>query len=105
MIGNATRLSLFANLLSQRLDRPVIDKTDLTGRFDIRLQWTPDVEDNPLSPSGDLLPTVPGDASAPSIFVAIQEQFGLKLEAGKGPVAFLVGFLSHIPRRTLHSAP
>jgi uncharacterized protein (TIGR03435 family) len=90
MIGNAVPLSRFANLLSQRLDRLVIDKTNLTGRFDLRLQWTPNVEDNPLSPTGDPLPPAPGDASAPSIFVAIQEQLGLKLEAAKGPVDFLV---------------
>jgi bla regulator protein blaR1 len=90
MIGNAVPLSRFATLLSQRLDRTVIDKTNLTGRFDIRLQWTPDVGENPLSPSGDFLPPVPADASAPSVFTAIQEQLGLKLEAAKGPVDFLV---------------
>jgi uncharacterized protein (TIGR03435 family) len=94
MIGNATPLSRFANLLSQRLDRVVIDKTNLNGRFDIRLQWTPDLEDNPLSPAGDLLPPASGDA--PSIFVAIQEQLGLKLEAAKGPVEFLV--IDHVEK-------
>ena len=94
MIGNATPLSRFANMLSQRLDRVVIDKTNLTGRFDITLRWTPDVGENPLSPTGDPLPAEPGDA--PSIFVAIQEQLGLKLEAAKGPVEFLV--IDHVEK-------
>jgi len=89
VIGNAVPLSLFASLLSQRLDRPVVDKTNLTGRFDIQLQWTPDVGENPLSPSGDPLPP-PTDISGPSIFGAIQEQLGLKLEAARGPVEVLI---------------
>jgi uncharacterized protein (TIGR03435 family) len=77
MIGNAVPLSRFANLLSQRLDRTVIDKTKLTGRFDIRLQWTPDVGENS-----------PGEV--PAILVAIQEQLGLKLKPGKELVEFLI---------------
>jgi uncharacterized protein (TIGR03435 family) len=88
MIANAAPISRLASLLSQRLDRTVIDKTNLTGRFDMRLQWTPDVGENPLSPSGDPLPISPGDS--PAIFVAIQEQLGLKLKPGKELVEFLV---------------
>jgi uncharacterized protein (TIGR03435 family) len=88
MIGNAAPISRFANLLSQRLDRTVIDKTNLTGRFDIRLQWTPDVGENPLDPAANPLPISPPDA--PSIFVAIEEQLGLKLKPGKELVQFLV---------------
>jgi uncharacterized protein (TIGR03435 family) len=94
MIGNATPLSRFASMLSQRLDRVVIDKTNLTGRFDIRLQWTPDLGENPLSPTGLPLPAEPGDA--PSIFVAMQEQLGLKLESARGPVEFLV--IDHVEK-------
>jgi uncharacterized protein (TIGR03435 family) len=96
IIGNAVSISHFVSLLSQRLDRPVVDKTSLTGRFDIRLRWTPDVGENPLSPSGDPLPQAPTDPSAPSIFAAIQEQLGLKLEAAKGRVEFLV--IDHVER-------
>jgi uncharacterized protein (TIGR03435 family) len=105
MIGNAAPLSRFANLLSQRLDRVVIDKTNLPGRFDIRLQWTPDLGENPLSPTGVPLPAETADA--PSIFVAIQEQLGLKLEAAKGPVEFLVmsSIMSRSRLRTEGAAP
>ena len=88
MIGNGAPISQFVSLLSQRLDRTVIDKTNLTGRFDIRLQWTPEVVENPLSPAGDPLPISPQDA--PLIFAAIQDQLGLKLKPAKELVEFLV---------------
>lgn len=88
MIGNAAPISEFVSLLSQRLDRGVIDKTNLTGRFDIRLQWTPEVGENPLSPTGDPLPISSQDA--PAVFVAIQEQLGLRLKSGKELVEFLI---------------
>jgi len=62
--------------LARNVDRTVIDKTGLTGNFDLDLQWSKD--DNP-------------DADAPpTIFTAIEEQLGLKLQPGKGPVATLV---------------
>lgn len=72
----------FADRLSQYLDRPVQDFTGLTGVFDFTLTWTPDAS------------VAPGDASepvsGPSIFTAIQEQLGLKLEARKGSIEVLV---------------
>ena len=64
--------------LSSILGRAVVDKTGLTGRFDIRLEYTPaeleSATDNP----------------APSIFTAVQEQLGLKLESTRGPVELLI---------------
>ena len=88
MISNAAPISQFVSLLSQRLDRTVIDKTNFTGRFDIRLQWTPEVGENPLSPAGDPVPISSQDA--PAIFAAIQEQLGLRLKPSKELVEFLV---------------
>lgn len=69
--------SLIAEELSQIAGRIVVDKTDLTGRYDLKLQWTPD----------DVSPT---DNSAPSFFTALQEQLGLKLEPAKEAVPVLV---------------
>lgn len=66
--------------LSELLDRTVINRTGLTGLFDIHLEWTPD------QPTA----ATPDDTSGPSIFTAVQEQLGLKLESGKGPVGFPV---------------
>ena len=70
------RLSL---ILSAWLHCPVIDKTGLTGKYDFQLQWT----------AKEGAETEP-EANWPSLFTAIQQQLGLKLESGKGPVPFLV---------------
>jgi len=75
--------------LSRILGRTVIDKTGLTGNFDITLQWTPD-EGQPYRPGLDGPAAPPSDSAAPSIFTALQEQLGLKLDSQKGPVAIFV---------------
>ena len=62
------------------LNRPVVDQTGLTGRFDLRLMWTPD---------GPPPATERADAP-PDIFTAIQEKLGLKLVSTKAPVDVLV---------------
>jgi uncharacterized protein (TIGR03435 family) len=76
------------------LDRPVVDKTGLTGVFDIHLEF---VRDNAMSGPIRLnwvdAPAEPApsvDAGGPSIFTAVQEQLGLKLSPDKGPVEVLV---------------
>ncbi len=61
-----------------RLGRPVVDKTGLNGVFSFDLDWTPEGR---ADPNAD---------GPPSIFVALQEQLGLKLEAQKSPVNVLV---------------
>lgn len=73
--------------LSFFLGRLVRDKTGLTGKYDIELEWTPD---------GPLLQSPPSEAGPPSIFTALQQQLGLKLESAKGPVKILV--IDHIER-------
>jgi uncharacterized protein (TIGR03435 family) len=78
-------ISAVANQLGYALNRTVIDKTGLTGKYDLSLKWTPD--DQP--PSDD----VSGD-HAPGLFTAVQEQLGLKLEPSKGPVDTLI--IDHI---------
>ena len=65
------------------LDRPVLDQTGLDGRFDIHLEYAPS---NPAPAPG----STPPDTAGASIFTAVQEQLGLKLTVGKGPVAVLV---------------
>ena len=77
-------------LVGQReLGRPVIDKTGLTGVFDIALSWTPE---NPR-PAGGNDPEARAtteNAPSPDIFRALQQQLGLRLESHKGPVEILV---------------
>jgi len=84
-----------AALLGMILDRPVIDKTGLTGLFEIRLRFSPD--DSPERRSA-VDPSAPAAAplDAPGIFQAIQEQLGLKLVPAKGPVDVLV--IDHIEK-------
>ena len=74
-------------------NRLVIDRTGLTGQYDVDLQWTP--QGVPLNrPRGDdPAPPIPGprlDPTGTSLETAIQEQLGLKLEPGRAPVPVLV---------------
>jgi len=81
-----------AQQLSQHLGRKVIDKTGLEGAFDLDLQWTPEPGQGfgPFggAPPGAAIPAA--DSSGPSLFTAVQEQLGLRLESAKGPVSVLV---------------
>lgn len=88
LIGNAATLALFSRMLSQRLDRMVIDKTGLTGRYDFQLKWTPDGWESNQDPAGNPLPST--NVLGASVFTAIQEQMGLKLAAARSPVEVLV---------------
>ncbi len=85
-IGSAP-LSQIANAMANFLGRTVLDKTGLTGNYDANLTWTPD--QMPQRPPG--APELPPlDPNGPSIFTAVQEQLGLKLDSQKGQVSALV---------------
>jgi len=88
--AQAIPISNLVNALSRQLRREVVDKTGLTGKYDVTLQWTPDVNQMPEMPGErqDAASTVTD--SGPSIFTALQEQLGLKLESTKGPVDTIV---------------
>jgi uncharacterized protein (TIGR03435 family) len=72
-------MAQFAGQFSKRnsVDRPVIDKTGLTGAYDYKLEWGDDGAAN-------------ADVDAPSIFTAVQDQLGLKLEKATAPIEVLV---------------
>jgi uncharacterized protein (TIGR03435 family) len=76
IMANAASMAVVTRVLTPELERPVLDRTNLTGRFDIRLQWMPDGTAN----TSDL----------PTIFTALREQLGLELKSARGPVEFLV---------------
>ncbi len=82
-------MSAFVNMLAQQLGRPVIDKTDLKDNYDIKLEWTPDESTRAIGHVAGV-EAPPADSSGPSIFTAVQEQLGLRLEAARGPVDVLV---------------
>ena len=83
LTAQAISISSLAADLSPRVDRIILDKTGLKGKYDISLQWSPDE-----IASGKQEGTETN--SGPSIFTALQEQLGLKLEATKGPVDTIV---------------
>ena len=88
--ANGVPIANFTQILSQQLGRPVVDKTGLKGLYDIKLQWTPESGGGFIKPGGPDPDPPPADASGPSIFTAIQEQLGLRLDSAKGPVDILV---------------
>lgn len=82
----AATVTSFSEILGVVLGRPVIDRTGIPGKFDFHLEFEID-----QSTPGFVPEAAPADAAeAVSIFTAVQEQLGLKLDAGKGPGDFLV---------------
>ena len=73
-------LNEFANILTSYVGRPVIDRTGLDGLFEFELSW--------LRSENQTTPASANDG--PSLFTALQEQLGLKLESSRGPVEVLV---------------
>jgi uncharacterized protein (TIGR03435 family) len=98
MISDGQTMDGLAMQLSNRFDRPVIDQTGLKGKYDLRLRYDPSSMpggrgESVMTKGASTDPTSRSAAeedSAPSIFNALQEQLGLKLEARKGPVEMLV---------------
>jgi uncharacterized protein (TIGR03435 family) len=94
--GQNVVISQLVTALTRTLGRNVIDKTErLPGKYDFTLRWSPDEGETQESHDQDVTPPST-NASGPSIFTAIQEQLGLKLEPGKGPVDCLV--VDHLAR-------
>jgi uncharacterized protein (TIGR03435 family) len=89
ILGGQISIAEFARVLSVAVARPVIDKTGFVGTFDADLAFLPDQATSGLpNPGPGLLP--PPDPTAVTIFTAIQEQLGLRLESDKGTVEVLV---------------
>jgi uncharacterized protein (TIGR03435 family) len=78
--GSDDTIALLAPELAQSQGRVVVNKTGLSGRYDLSLRWPPDDAPPPL------LNGAPDPNAPPGLFTAIQEQLGLKLEPTKGPV-------------------
>ena len=100
MVANGQPVSALIDTLANQLGRPVVDATGLKAKYDITLDFAPDGLNGPM---GGMSPPPPPDgggavpmasasdgAGGPTIFAALQEQLGLKLEQRKGPVDLLV---------------
>lgn len=84
LTGHKVQPSALTKPLSNVLGRPVVDKTGITTKFEITLEWTPD-QNSTLRAE-----VAPPNPDLPSIFTALQEQLGLKLEAAKESTEILV---------------
>jgi uncharacterized protein (TIGR03435 family) len=92
--AKGTTVPDFIKFFLRGLDRPVIDKTGLTGRFNFRLVYAPDADSSrEPSPQATL-----SDPAGPAIFTALREQLGLELKSADGPSETLV--IDHIERPT-----
>ncbi len=92
--GNLTstgiEMRMLADALSSFTGRPVIDKTNLSRRYEFTLQWTPDTPVAGMGAPGGPEATPAPESNGPSLFTAIREQLGLRLESQKGPMDVLV---------------
>lgn len=80
--GKQRSISELSNGLAQMVDRPVEDRTRLTGRYDLKLEWN--------AQELTAQPETPGATERPSLFTALQEQLGLKLERSRIQLDFVV---------------
>jgi uncharacterized protein (TIGR03435 family) len=97
VVAGGVSLAQLTPMLSQFTQRIVLDRTGLTGNFDIDLTFTPErMPQGPPPPGAP--PLLPVDPNGPSLFTALQEQLGLKLESDRAPVEVLV--IDHVERPT-----
>lgn len=92
IVATSTSMPYFTDVLSNELGRTVVDRTGLDGSYDINLNWTPAEGEGGAMPAADVSPS-----SDPSIFTAVQEQLGLKLQAEKTWVQVIVVDKVHLP--------
>ena len=91
MTGTSTSIANLTVYLSRQLGRPVRNQTNLTGLYDFHVEWTPDSGPCGVAAADNADPgSTAGSLSGPSLFTAMQEQLGLKLESTKGPVDVIV---------------
>ncbi len=83
-VQNATVADFAGWMQRYVLDRPVLDRTTLPGRYNFSLKWTPD--DSQFGDRAGLLPPQSGIVEQPDLYTALQQQLGLKLESTKAPV-------------------
>ena len=106
LTARAVTTSKLADLLSPGAGRPVVDKTGLTGLYDVRLSFVPvqgapgGMPPPPAPPGGGMggTPSVsPGQTDGPpGISMALQQELGLRLDTGKAPVKFVV--IDHVDK-------
>lgn len=95
LVGHKADITAIVRAVSLAIGSTVVDKTGLTGTYDYRLEYAPESRAGmPAMHTPDVGPSAPPEISGPSIFTAVQEQLGLKLEAKKEKVDVIV--IDHI---------
>ena len=90
IVAGGASIGQVARTLATWVERVVVDRTELSGEFDFTLRWTPDQMAEGFGKKVAAGGLAPADPNGPSIFTAIQEQLGLKLDAQKGTVDVLI---------------
>jgi uncharacterized protein (TIGR03435 family) len=85
LTGQGIEMTGLANFLSQQVHRLVVDNTGVKGKYDLTLEWTPDEMEG-----GGHQEAAAASSPGPSIYTALQEQLGLRLDSTKGPVDTIV---------------
>ena len=94
-VRNATMSDFAAMMQETVMDRPVLNQTELAGRYDFSLNWTPD--DSQFGGMAARMPPPTDNANPPpALYTAIQEQIGLKLDATKAPTDVMV--IDHVEK-------
>jgi bla regulator protein blaR1 len=88
LVGQKIPVEMLAAQLSELVDRAVVDRTGLTGTFDLTLEWATQQHSHGSEPVADT--NASAQSSGPSLFAAVREQLGLKLEPQTGPFDVLV---------------
>jgi len=98
VVRNMDMKDFASGMQSAIMDKPVVDQTKLTDKYDFNLKWTPDDSQFAQFRSGGALPTPPAEDpnAPPSLYTAIQEQIGLKIAAGKAPDDVIV--IDHVEK-------
>jgi uncharacterized protein (TIGR03435 family) len=90
LVGRRVTTDAIATMLSRQFDHEILNRTGLTGEYDVQLNFTPDSGPCRVAADSQGGPASTDPSGLPSIHTALQEQLGLKLESAKGPVDFLV---------------
>jgi uncharacterized protein (TIGR03435 family) len=93
LTGESVTIPVLIKLLTGPAGRPIIDETGLTARYNFELKYGPEMTPGGVAVGPD---APPSDPNAPSIFTAVREQLGLRLDPSRGPVEVLV--IEHVER-------
>ena len=90
MNASGMTMTQLVEMLANQVDRPIVDGTGLTGKYDFTLEFAPEMRNMPSMPMMAGGGPVTEGESAPSLFTAVQEQLGLKMQDAKDPVEMLI---------------